>query len=101
MLYFICPIFQVQHQNYLDTFIFVDTAISHVVTPVYPKDKTKPAHRDIFLSITRRMAKIGGSASTALIDKEDPHPTLPLAFALKSKQRIREQLERKIRNLGS
>ena len=67
----------------------MDTAISHVVSPVYPEDKTKPAHRDIFLSITRRLAKIGGTASTALIDKEDPHPTLPLAFSLKSKHLVK------------
>ena len=78
-------IFQIQHRNYLDTFIFADTPISHVVSPVYSLDKTKPAHRDIFLSLTRRMAKIGGSASSALIDREFPHPTLPLAFSLKSK----------------
>ena len=37
------------------------------------------------MSLTRRMAKMGGSASSALIDKENPHPTLPLAFSLKSK----------------
>ena len=67
----------------------MDTAISHVVSPIFPEDASKVAHRDIFLSITRRLAKIGGTASTALIDKEDPHPTLPLAFALKSKHLVK------------
>ena len=31
------------------------------------------------------MAKIEGIATTALFVKEDPHPTLPLTFRIKSK----------------
>ena len=75
-----------QPRNYLDTLIFVDTALAHVVTPVLAQDKTKPAHRDIFATTTRHMAKIGHpKASYALMDKEIPHKTLPCAFALQSK----------------
>ena len=75
-----------QPRNYLDTLIFVDTAVSHVVTPVTALDKSKPAHRDIFATTTRHMAKSDDiNASYALLDKETPHETLPCAFALKSK----------------
>ena len=75
-----------QPRNYLDTLIFVDTAVSHVVTPVTALDKSKPAHRDIFATTTRHMAKSDDiNASYALLDKEIPHETLPCAFALKSK----------------
>ena len=75
-----------QPRNYLDTLIFVDTAMSHVVNPVLALEKNEPAHRDIFTTTTRHMAKRDDpNSSYALLDKEIPHKTFPCAFALQSK----------------
>ena len=81
-----------QPREYLDTLIFVDTALSHVVTPINALEKSKPAHRDIFATTTRHMAKIDDkNSSYALLDKEIAHKTLPCAFALQSKELISMQ----------
>ena len=75
-----------QHRNFLDTLIFADSAMNHVATPMYVTDESNPAHRDIVVITTRRMAEKGGNYPTAPFEEEETsHQQLPCTFSIKSK----------------
>lgn len=75
-----------QMKHYLDTMFFIDTAMSHVVSPIYALDKNKPAHRDVFTSKIRHLSFEDGQNSLgAPFDNENSHQRLPHAFCSYSK----------------
>ena len=75
----------IQHRNYLDSIIWVDTSFKHVVSDIHAFDDTQPAHRDIIVSFTRRLADKNGKSPMVPFDTETSHETLPRAFGMKSK----------------
>merc|ERR1712061_516239 len=74
-----------QARNYLDTMFFIDTAMSHVVSPIHALNKDKPAARDIFTSQMRHLAKKNGGFSMETFDNENSHQRLPRVFGIYSK----------------
>jgi len=77
---------ETQHRNFLDTLIFADSEMNHVATPMRLLDESKPAHRDIVVVTSRRMAIKGGSYPTAPFEEHEiSHQTLPCTFGIKSK----------------
>ena len=75
----------IQHRNYLDTIFWIDTAMSHVVSPIHALNKEKPAYRDIFGNKMRHLAKANGEFSMAQFDNENPHQRLPCVFGIYTK----------------
>jgi hypothetical protein len=43
-----------QHRNYLDTLLFFDHELKHSLSSVVPADKSKDAHRDMIVFVTRK-----------------------------------------------
>jgi len=74
-----------QHRNFLDTLIFVDNELSHVVTPLKVLNEKAAAHRDMSVIFTRRLASKNGNFSATLFDTETSHNQLPCSFSVKSK----------------
>lgn len=71
---------RVQHQNLLDTLLFVDHDFKHSVTSVHQRDLTKSATRDMLVIFTRR-PKVEGHIS-GYADSLELHPTAPLHLPL-------------------
>ena len=76
-----------QKRNFLDTLVFADASMNHVATPMNALDKSEPAHRDIVVITTRRMAFRGGDSHplAPFEEEETSHEQLPCVFGIRSK----------------
>jgi len=79
----------IQMRNYLDSIFFDDQAMSHVLSPIYVKDKEAFGFRDVFVSKSRHLAKKEGHSSS-MYDNENSHLLLPQVFSLYSKHLMKD-----------
>jgi len=77
----------VQHKNFLDTLLFADYELAHVVSPFHPIDNSSISHRDMGIFFTRRLSKKEEANDDVcfLFDGEEAHQELPCSFTIHSK----------------
>ncbi|KAL7962785.1 2OG-Fe dioxygenase domain-containing protein [Trichoderma compactum] len=71
---------RVQHKRFLDTLMVVDHERKHSLSPVFPVDKTKEAHRDMLVFFTRK--PVEQTHVSGGIDSLNPHKDLPMEIPL-------------------
>merc|ERR1712038_247923 len=74
-----------QLRHFLDSLLWLDTSFKHVVSDLSGIEPGRPLHRDMILSMTRRMAKEDGGSPLAPFDTDVGHKELPCVFSLRSK----------------
>ena len=80
LIYFFC-------RNFLDTLLFADYELAHVVSPFQPIDNSSISHRDMGIFFTRRLSKKEEANNDVcfLFDGEEAHQELPCSFTIHSK----------------
>ena len=74
-------------RNFLDTLLFADFELAHVVSPFQPIDDCSHSHRDMGIFFTRRLSKKEEANDDVcfLFDGEEAHQELPCSFTINSK----------------
>ena len=74
---------------FLDTLIFLDYELAHVVSPLKYLDSESVAHRDMGVFLSRRLSsqksKQENNSAIFQYDSEEKHTHLPCAFSIDSK----------------